>query len=299
MCGFVFVWLINLIPVVIGAMALGIPCFIYLQATQNSEPEGLALGLSLVAALVGGALGNWLRIVITVLSTAALGAVLLLKAVVKIHIEFGNLEGMLVRGDFSDLTWTGSAYAMVFVGLFASGAIVQFRRMARTKRVEASSKAESDEAPDFPVHGANEDLSPSDSVPARASHPEMVEAHSEPRARQQEAVVVSRAPICVLQGRTGDGRPVRMRISDVALAGEGAVIGRGVRNAAFVIDDNTVSRRHARLFIEAKAIHIEDLGSTNGTRVNGVPLEPEATMVARQGDSIEFGAARIKLTLIS
>jgi pSer/pThr/pTyr-binding forkhead associated (FHA) protein len=34
-------------------------------------------------------------------------------------------------------------------------------------------------------------------------------------------------------------------------------------------DDDMVSRRHARLFVERGVWHVEDLGSRNGTRLNG------------------------------
>ena len=38
-----------------------------------------------------------------------------------------------------------------------------------------------------------------------------------------------------------------------------------------VIDDETVSRQHAALYVEADAILVEDLGSANGTSVGGLP----------------------------
>ena len=36
------------------------------------------------------------------------------------------------------------------------------------------------------------------------------------------------------------------------------------------VPDPSVSRRHARLRIQSDSVEVEDLGSTNGTRINGV-----------------------------
>jgi len=36
-----------------------------------------------------------------------------------------------------------------------------------------------------------------------------------------------------------------------------------------VLAEDMVSRKHARLLLQGEQIHIEDLGSTNGTFVNG------------------------------
>jgi hypothetical protein len=49
------------------------------------------------------------------------------------------------------------------------------------------------------------------------------------------------------------------------------VIGRG-RDVDFRIEDPGVSRRHAAVFFEADKLMLEDLGSTNGTLVNGYPI---------------------------
>jgi pSer/pThr/pTyr-binding forkhead associated (FHA) protein len=50
-----------------------------------------------------------------------------------------------------------------------------------------------------------------------------------------------------------------------------ATIGRDITNA-IVINDAEVSRRHARLSPQAGGYVLEDLGSTNGTFVNGQRL---------------------------
>lgn len=63
-------------------------------------------------------------------------------------------------------------------------------------------------------------------------------------------------------------------------------IGRDLSND-IVINDAEVSRRHARLVLQAGGYVLEDLGSTNGTSVNGQRLLGPYTL--RIGDVITLG----------
>jgi hypothetical protein len=63
-------------------------------------------------------------------------------------------------------------------------------------------------------------------------------------------------------------------------------IGRDVHNDV-VINDAEVSRRHARLVAEAGSYLLEDLGSTNGTFVNGMRIAGPHLM--RPGENIHLG----------
>jgi len=63
-------------------------------------------------------------------------------------------------------------------------------------------------------------------------------------------------------------------------------IGRDLAND-LVVEDPEVSRRHARVFVQGNAYLIEDLGSTNGTSVNGQRLTAAAFL--RAGDVITLG----------
>jgi pSer/pThr/pTyr-binding forkhead associated (FHA) protein len=51
---------------------------------------------------------------------------------------------------------------------------------------------------------------------------------------------------------------------------------------------NYLSRRHAHIFLRGGELHVEDLGSTNGTFVNGTRLDEHAVAL-REGDVIAFG----------
>ena len=63
-------------------------------------------------------------------------------------------------------------------------------------------------------------------------------------------------------------------------------IGRAPDNM-IVIDDASVSSRHALLELSGEIYRLKDLESTNGTKVNGVPI---TDTVLRFEDRIRFGA---------
>jgi DNA-binding winged helix-turn-helix (wHTH) protein len=77
-----------------------------------------------------------------------------------------------------------------------------------------------------------------------------------------------------------DGRPV-------ALAPGESVVGRDPDCAVFV-DDTTVSRRHARVVVRGSEAVLEDLGSKNGTTVNG--RAPDGPCPLRHGDAVLVGS---------
>lgn len=64
------------------------------------------------------------------------------------------------------------------------------------------------------------------------------------------------------------------------------VFGRG-REAKARIQDRNLSRLHARIYVEGQSWKIVDLGSTNGTFVNGEPVDAPRELV--EGDRIQMG----------
>jgi pSer/pThr/pTyr-binding forkhead associated (FHA) protein len=72
------------------------------------------------------------------------------------------------------------------------------------------------------------------------------------------------------------------------LTGSDLTIGRDL-SADIVINIPEVSRKHARLRLETSGFVIEDLGSTNGTFVNGQRLSGPHSL--RPGDTIMLGEA--------
>lgn len=63
-------------------------------------------------------------------------------------------------------------------------------------------------------------------------------------------------------------------------------IGRDLSNDV-VINDPEISRRHSRLFRQSDGYSVEDMGSTNGTSVNGQRLA--GPYLLRPGDVLTFG----------
>lgn len=71
------------------------------------------------------------------------------------------------------------------------------------------------------------------------------------------------------------------------------VIGRGV-DADIVLDDPGVSRRHAEIHVLDGKLRLVDLGSTNGTYVDGERIHAGAV---RDGSAITMGRARLVVHL--
>ena len=75
--------------------------------------------------------------------------------------------------------------------------------------------------------------------------------------------------------------------------GAKALIGRSPECDVF-LDDVTVSRRHAELFLEGGAYTIRDLGSLNGTFVNKHRIE---STVLEDDDEVQIGKYRLTFLL--
>ncbi len=75
--------------------------------------------------------------------------------------------------------------------------------------------------------------------------------------------------------------------SELPVDGE-LILGREHGSADFVIDDAGVSRRHARVIADNGGVIVEDLGSSNGTYVNGERISGPVELGA--GDEVQVGA---------
>jgi len=70
---------------------------------------------------------------------------------------------------------------------------------------------------------------------------------------------------------------------------DGMVIGRAADQCDFVVAHPTVSRRHARLKIAGDALQVEDLGSTNGTRLGDQELRAGEPVTLHAGSKLRLG----------
>jgi len=76
---------------------------------------------------------------------------------------------------------------------------------------------------------------------------------------------------------------------------DGLTIGR--KDTDIILDrDLQVSRKHARVAVEAEEAFLEDLGSTNGTFINGRRIEPAKRERVSAGDTIQLGETLIRLS---
>lgn len=71
-------------------------------------------------------------------------------------------------------------------------------------------------------------------------------------------------------------------------------LGRAVSNT-ICLTDSTVSAHHAEISYSEQCWWLEDVGSSNGTVVNGATIE--ARVALSEGDQIEVGNTRLRLHL--
>lgn len=123
-------------------------------------------------------------------------------------------------------------------------------------------------------------------------------------ARVARAIAV---PIDLAVTAMPDARPTGIPIRLTAVSGTQhgrewltevgaeAVIGRSPRCAVVIDDDSEVSSRNSVLSAEGGLLFVDDLGSTNGTAVNGSPIAGRRRVV--DGDLILVGRTELRLTV--
>ena len=127
--------------------------------------------------------------------------------------------------------------------------------------------------------------------PAEEPYPDQQSADENEESAWQAPVMDSRLR---LQGSLADGTPFEAACPASSSA-VNVVIGRG--SADLQIDSMAVSRQHAALNGTAQALTITDLGSNNGTSVNGVPCLEGEIIYVEPGDTVILGNARFTLVL--
>lgn len=102
----------------------------------------------------------------------------------------------------------------------------------------------------------------------------------------------------LLTGFDEDGRVVRIEIPDFELKGSpaGFLIGRNPAEADYHIRDDSVSRKHARIFAKRGSLYVEDLDSANGTIIDDVELHPGQPAPVGNGGMVEFGAVKLNVS---
>jgi len=125
-------------------------------------------------------------------------------------------------------------------------------------------------------------------VPAAAPEPQ-------PRPAPQRTAVVPAVPDAEQHAGTARRAPEGASVTvpglahDVALEGERVVLGR-LKTCDICVADANASREHAALEREGAGWAVVDLGSTNGTLVNG---EPAQRVRLRDGDTVTIGTSEL------
>jgi len=180
-----------------------------------------------------------------------------------------------------------------------NGTSVNGAQIARGERVEVASGAELKfgssvltlDLPEMPA-AAEEPAGEAESVeettdaePAELTDeiPEVVEQETAP---DETVVEEAEAPSPVAQ-LIGDG------VEFAVMPGTSA-IGRRGDNDIVISGDPYVSGSHARITAEDGAFTLMDVGSTNGTVLNGTKLEPNQPVTLSAGDEIVFGKTTVK-----
>jgi len=102
--------------------------------------------------------------------------------------------------------------------------------------------------------------------------------------------------LVVLEGSTGDGRENR-HFCTVFMDEFELLIGRGEGDIR--IEQASISRRHACLQRSGGSMTLEDLGSSNGSHINGVPCLHGEVMHLETAEEICLGDIRLNVRLIN
>ncbi|MBL4580511.1 MAG: FHA domain-containing protein [Gammaproteobacteria bacterium] len=101
----------------------------------------------------------------------------------------------------------------------------------------------------------------------------------------------------VLSGFTNASNAFRFEFGMESLTQvKGLSVGRSNELADFVLADEQISRRHLRISLKDKKIHIEDLNSSNGTYVNGQLIAAFRPRVLNVGDRVKVGTTEIAVS---
>jgi pSer/pThr/pTyr-binding forkhead associated (FHA) protein/S1-C subfamily serine protease len=107
----------------------------------------------------------------------------------------------------------------------------------------------------------------------------------------------------MLSGFDPSGRALQFELRPMVENGSASeatttwTFGRDKTRSQFVIDDGSVSGAHAEITYEPQlGLTLRDLGSTNGTRLDGEMLGKVSVPLDETGQEITFGAAKLRLS---
>ena len=117
----------------------------------------------------------------------------------------------------------------------------------------------------------------------------------------QESIVLGAAEASALRAEHGLASPARLLVVSSPELHEGStieiaaptVVGRDAQSGIRLDRDEFASGRHARIEPRPDGAWVDDLGSTNGTFLNGKKLK--RAKLAKAGDVIKIGATELQV----
>lgn len=92
-------------------------------------------------------------------------------------------------------------------------------------------------------------------------------------------------------GTRSEGGTVRLPDGQVVHLSRGRHLVGRQPGAAVPLADSRVSRRHAEIHVDGRGVRVQDLGSTNGTFVDGERVDEEVPLVG--GETLSFGGVEL------
>lgn len=119
---------------------------------------------------------------------------------------------------------------------------------------------------------------------------------AEPAYSEQPPVATELRLIALLP----DGTPWEQRIPFAEIANEsGVILGRDPGVANVELPDSSVSRAHIQLALNEQGLTVSDMGSTNGTTINGISLSPyDNCHPLQDGDALTLGQISLQVQFI-
>jgi hypothetical protein len=128
----------------------------------------------------------------------------------------------------------------------------------------------------------------------------VVESFTQYRRRtnraQPTSLVAKQSITLTLRGRGGDNKLIELVLDPNKYFKTPLVVGRDISSCDLSIPDPTISRRHASITLSQAGWMVSDLGSTNGTWLDGRPIHANSVQL-RSGQSLIFGKVLLNIEL--
>lgn len=183
--------------------------------------------------------------------------------------EFGTIATRVISGDLDPITGVSAPVEVLVKDMLAHNVedrIASAEEVVRRIEDIIGSKDVSPEIPERPT------------------------VFSTVRAERVQVSPPSQGPAYVLVTANGKRIPVKLPETVIGRSHPSDPIIPDVDLFALEVEDaRTASRRHCRVFVKEDQFYIEDLGSMNGTLLNGEVLTPGTTYQLFDGDQIVAG----------